>query len=72
MRTPPRHLIPPLMFPGVRVRLLFTVNFSIYLNLTLILTADFSVYVTRRADFDNGLFRLPNLVTPFLTTDFYV
>jgi hypothetical protein len=43
-----------------------------YLNWTLILTADFSVYLTRRTDFDSGLFRLPDLDTLILTTDFYV
>jgi hypothetical protein len=52
------HLIPPLLFSGVRV--------------SLILTADFSVYLTRSTDFDSGLFRLPNLDTLILTTDFYV
>jgi hypothetical protein len=43
-----------------------------YLNWSLILTADFSVYLTRRTDFDSGLFRLPDLDTLILTTDFYV
>jgi hypothetical protein len=43
-----------------------------YLNWTPILTADFSVYLTRRSDFDSGLFRLPNSDTLILTTDFYV
>jgi hypothetical protein len=47
------------------------VDSSIYLNWTLILTADFSVYLTRRAYFDNRLFRLRNLDTPILTIDFY-
>ena len=41
-----------------------------YLNWTRILTADFSVYLTCRTDFDNGLFRFPNLDSPILTTDF--
>jgi hypothetical protein len=36
MLTPPRHLIPPLVFPGVRVRLICSVDCSIYLNWTLI------------------------------------
>jgi hypothetical protein len=40
------------------------------LNWTLILTAEFSVYLTWRTDFDSGLFRLPNLDTLILTTDF--
>jgi hypothetical protein len=43
-----------------------------YLNWTLILTADISVYRPRRTDFDSGLFRLPGLDTLILTTDFYV
>jgi hypothetical protein len=43
-----------------------------YLNRTLILTADFSVYLTRRNDFDSGLFRFLNLDTLILTADFYV
>ena len=43
-----------------------------YLNWTLNLTADFSVNLTRHTDFDSGLFRLPNLDTLFLTTDFDV
>jgi hypothetical protein len=38
-----------------------------YLKWTLILTADFSVYLTRPSDFDSGLFRLPNLDTLVLT-----
>jgi hypothetical protein len=42
------------------------------LNWTLILTADFYVNLTRHTDFDNGMFRLPNLDTLILTTDFYV
>jgi hypothetical protein len=42
------------------------------LNWTLILTADFSVYLTSRTDFDSGLFRFPKLDTLILTTDFYV
>jgi hypothetical protein len=36
-----------------------------YLNWTPILTEDFSVYMTSRTDFDNGLFRFPNLDTDF-------
>jgi hypothetical protein len=45
-----------------------------YLNFlsALILSADFPVYLTRRDDFDSGLFRLPNLDNLILTTDFYV
>jgi hypothetical protein len=47
MLTPPWHLIPPLVFPGVRVSLIFNV--------------DYSINLTRRTEFDNGLFRLPYL-----------
>jgi hypothetical protein len=39
-----------------------------YLNWTLILTADFSVNLTKRSDFDSGLFRLLNFDTQILTT----
>jgi hypothetical protein len=60
MLTPTRHLIPPLVFLGVLVSLIFTVDCSIYLNWTLILAVNFSVYLTRRTDFDSVLFRLPN------------
>ena len=42
------------------------------LDLTLILTADFSVYLTSRFDFDSGFFRFRNLDTLILTADFYV
>jgi hypothetical protein len=68
----PRHLIPPLVFPGVRVSLIFTVDYSIYLNWTLILIADFSVYLTGRTDIDCGLFHSRNLDTLILTTDFCI
>jgi hypothetical protein len=43
-----------------------------YLNWILILTADFSVNFTKRTDFGSGFFRLPDLDTLILTTDFYV
>jgi hypothetical protein len=46
MLPPPRHLIPPLVFPGVRVSFIFTVDCS---NLPDMDT-----------DFDCGLFRLPD------------
>jgi hypothetical protein len=72
MLTPPRHLIPPLLCPGVHVSLIFTVDCSIYLHWKPILTVDFSVYLTERTDFDCGLFCLPNLDTLILTTDLYV
>jgi hypothetical protein len=67
MLTPPGHLIPrgpckPDYYCG-----LFHLP-----NWILILTADFPVYRTRRTDFDSGLFRLPNLDTLILTTDFCV
>jgi hypothetical protein len=39
-------------------------------NWTLNLTADFSVYLTRCTDFDSGLFRLLNLDTLILITEF--
>jgi hypothetical protein len=44
MLTPSRHLILLLVFPGVRVSLIFNVDYFIYLIWALILTADFSVY----------------------------
>jgi hypothetical protein len=40
-----------------------------YLIWTLIVTADFSVYLAGLTDFDCGLFRSPNLDTPNLNTD---
>jgi hypothetical protein len=43
-----------------------------FVNWTLILTADFSVNLTKRTDFDSSLFRLPNFDTLILTTDFDV
>jgi hypothetical protein len=65
MLTPPRHLIPPLVFPGVHVNVIVTVGHSMYLTNfmftwpgTLILTADCSVYLTGHIDFDCGLFCL--------------
>jgi hypothetical protein len=61
MLTPPKHAIPPLVFPGVHGSLNFTVDYSINLIWTPILTTDFSVYLTGRTDFDYGLFRLPDL-----------
>jgi hypothetical protein len=42
MLTPPRHLILPLVLPEVRVSLIFTVDYSMYLIWTLVLTADFT------------------------------
>jgi hypothetical protein len=69
MLTPSRHLILPLVFPGVRVSLIFNVDYFIYLIRALILTADFSVYLTWLTDFDCGLFRLRNFDTLNLTTD---
>jgi hypothetical protein len=41
MLTPPRHLISPLVFPGVRVSLAIIVGYSIYLIYTLTLTTYF-------------------------------
>jgi hypothetical protein len=54
MRTPPRQLVRPLVFPGFSVSLIFTVDYSIYLTWTLILTADLSIYLTVRNDVDCG------------------
>ena len=72
MLTPPRHLIPLLVFPGVRVSLIFNVDYLMYLIWTLILTADFSVNLTSCTDSDSGLVRFRNFDTLILTTDFYV
>jgi hypothetical protein len=44
--TPPRHPIPPLVFPGVRVSLICTTDYSMHLIWALILSADLSVYLT--------------------------
>jgi hypothetical protein len=43
----PRHLLVPLVCPGVRVSLIFNVDYSMYVYLiwALLLTADFSVYL---------------------------
>jgi hypothetical protein len=46
MLTPPRHLILPLLLPEVGVSLIFTVDYSMYLIWTLVLTADFPFYLT--------------------------
>jgi hypothetical protein len=69
MLIPSRYLILPLVFLGVRVSLIFNVDYFIYLVCALILTADFSVYLARLTDFDCGLFRLLNFDTLNLTTD---
>jgi hypothetical protein len=72
MLTPPSHLIPFLVFPGVRVSLIFTVDCSIawtghwfWLEISpltwlgvLILTADCSVYLIWTTDFDYWFLRL--------------
>jgi hypothetical protein len=54
MLTLPRHLIPPLMIPRVRVSPIFTVDCTIYLIWTLVLTADFPLFCTHFdfTDFD--------------------
>jgi hypothetical protein len=70
--TPPRHLIPPLVFPEVCVSLIVTMSCCIYLIWALILTANFSVYLTRRSVVDCRLFCLSNLDTLILPTDFCV
>jgi hypothetical protein len=72
MLTPPRKVIPPLVFPGVCVAMMFAVDCSISLNLTLNLTADFSVYPTTCTDFDCRVFCVLDLDTLILTTDFCV
>jgi hypothetical protein len=69
MLNPPQHLIQPLVFPGVRVSLICTVDYSVYVICAQILTADFSVYLAGLADFDCWLFRSPNLDT--LTIDIW-
>jgi hypothetical protein len=71
MLTPPRHLILPMVFPVVRVSLILNGLFM-YLIWTLILTADFSVYLAGLIDFDCGLFHPPNLDTMNLTTDILI
>jgi ABC-type proline/glycine betaine transport system permease subunit len=69
MLTLPRHLNLPLVFPGVRVSLVFTVDYSMYLIKALILTVDFSVYLAGLSDFDCGLFHSSNLDALNLSTD---
>jgi hypothetical protein len=69
MIGPLQHLILPLVFPGVYVSLILTVDFSMYLIWALILTANFSVYLAGLIDFNCGLFRSPYLYTLNLTTD---
>jgi hypothetical protein len=44
MLTPPWHLMLPLVFPGVRVSLIFTVKYILPDLDSPMLTADFSVY----------------------------
>jgi hypothetical protein len=69
MFTPPRHMVLPFVFPGVRVSLIFTMDYSVYLIWELIVTADFSVHLARLTDFDHGLFCSLNLDTLNSTTD---
>jgi hypothetical protein len=45
MLTPARHLILPLVLPGFRLSLIFTVEYFIYLIRALILTANFAMYL---------------------------
>jgi hypothetical protein len=71
MLTPPRHLILPLVFPGVCVSLM-SLNYSMYLIWALILTADFSVYLAGLTDFVCRLFGSLNLDTLNLTTDIWI
>ena len=72
MLTPPRHLIPPLVFPGVRVSLIFTVDYLMYLIWTPILSADFSVYLAGLTDFDCGMFRSVHLLLTLILTRYHI
>ena len=63
MLTPPWHLIPPLVFPGVCV--------TLFLLWLIPLPELMSVHMIRHTDIDSGLFRLHNLDTLILTTEFY-
>ena len=69
--SPPRHLIlhVPLVFPGVRVSMVFNEDYSMYLIWALILKENFYVYLTGLIDSDCGLFRSPSLDTMMLTTE---
>jgi hypothetical protein len=72
MLTPPRHLIPSLVFPGVRVNLRFSCtwsehwfwlwNFPFTWLDTLILSVEFSIYLTGHTDFVCGIFHLPDWI----------
>jgi hypothetical protein len=72
MLTTPQHLILPLVFPGVRIRLIFVMGFFMFLIWAFILTADFSVYVTGFTNFGCRLFCSPNLSILILTTDIWI
>jgi hypothetical protein len=63
--TPPRHIIPSLVFFEVRVSKIFTMDYYTHLVWILTLTADFSVYRTGHTYFDCGLFGFPNLDNRF-------
>jgi hypothetical protein len=52
MLTPPRHLILPLVLPGVHVSLIFDVDYSMYLVRAMLLIAYFSVQPIGLTDFD--------------------
>jgi hypothetical protein len=69
-----RHLIPPLVYPGVRVSLILTVLWIVpftwsghwfWMRIS-------SVYLISRTDFDCGFFCLPNVDTLILTNGFTV
>jgi hypothetical protein len=52
MLTPPRHLIPPLVFPGVRVSLIFYSECFLLSDLDTDFDCRFSVLLTGRTVFD--------------------
>jgi hypothetical protein len=58
--TGQQGMILPLVFPVVRVTLIVTVDYSMYLIWALNLTADFSVYLAGLTDFECGFLRLPS------------
>ena len=65
MLPPRRRLILPLVFLGIRVRLIFTVDYLMHLIWTLNWTADFSIYRVEFTDFDCRLLRSPDVDTKF-------
>jgi hypothetical protein len=65
----PRHLIPPLVFPGVCVSLVFTVLWIVPFTWSehWFWLQNSSVYLIGRTDFDSEFFPLPNLDTLIMT-----